>query len=349
MDERNRKIKILIISGLVGGILFLHYSSWYRADNAHLSFGLFFLPVLLSGYWFGLQGGVIVSLSVTLSLILPSLAGFRAEPWNNIIHFILYVTVAVVLGTVRDREKECEKRLREGERLAADKAIFGLVHDLKSSLIAIVGFTRLARKYCSGENGALKRLDLVIEEASRLEKVAGEILEFSRPMTLTPKWVDVGLVINRALEIASNKARQKGVILAFQSPPELPSACIDSNWVERGLTDILIDLIEGSPEAIHIAFRKRKSSLVIEINLGGKETRLYKNEGIFLPSFSRSQEGPSIKFATAEKIIGSLGGTLSVHNLPGFTKFQIRLPLRTQGKKAWGWILFSQKRSECKA
>src|SRR5574342_289146 len=123
MAVRRREIKIIIIAILVAGITFFHYYTESKEHLYHLSYqGLYFLPVMLAGFWFGLKGGLETSLSITI-LYLPFTImhwdGFSPGDLNDIIEMVLYNMVAVLIGGLRDREKTMQRRLQEAGRLAA--------------------------------------------------------------------------------------------------------------------------------------------------------------------------------------------------------------------------------------
>lgn len=69
---QDKRVQILYIGILVATITILDYFTRLSLLRYHIFYqGLYYLPVLLAGFWLGLRGGLITSLSITL-LYLPS-------------------------------------------------------------------------------------------------------------------------------------------------------------------------------------------------------------------------------------------------------------------------------------
>ncbi|MGC8495068.1 MAG: PAS domain S-box protein, partial [Syntrophobacteraceae bacterium] len=95
---------------------------------------------------------------------------------------------------ILQREK-AEKRLRDSESLAAmGRAMAAVAHDMKTPLIAIGGFSRLAQKRIGEDSPVQELLEIVVKETARMESMVKDMLDFSRPLELEFSRVDmVGL------------------------------------------------------------------------------------------------------------------------------------------------------------
>jgi hypothetical protein len=101
MAEKGKLVKIILIFTLVIIITFLQYFTELSEHRHHIFYqGLFFLPVMLAGFWFGLRSALATSVSITL-LLLPFTflywSGFSAGDFNNVMELVLYNAVAVIL------------------------------------------------------------------------------------------------------------------------------------------------------------------------------------------------------------------------------------------------------------
>ena len=146
-----QKLRSFFLLSLVGGTTVSYYFTEWKVHHYHVFYqGLYFLPVMLAGFWFALRGGLATSLGITILLLpftITHWKGFSADDFNSVMELVLYNVVAVILGKLRDQERIVQKRLREAERLAAmGKAVSGLAHELKTPLIAIGGLSRLVRR-----------------------------------------------------------------------------------------------------------------------------------------------------------------------------------------------------------
>jgi signal transduction histidine kinase len=334
MAARRTKVKIILIVILVGGITSLHYLTEMKEHLYHLSYqGLYFVPVMLAGFWFGLKGGLGTSLSITI-LYLPFTVmhweGFSAGDFNSIIEMALYNTVAVVIGGLRDRERTMQRRLHEAGRLAAmGKAISGLAHDLKTPLIAIGGFSRLIHRNLEEDSPHREKLGIIVEEVQRLERMIKEMLDFSRPLELHRSQEDMSKVISQSLAIVSNLAQERKVRVEWQSSQNLPLISFDAARMKQALINLLINAIEASPEEETVAvysYRKGRR-IIIDVSDQGCGIPVDKKEEIFSPFFTTKENGTGLGLPIVKKIIEAHQGYLEVlQNREKGVIFRIRIP-----------------------
>lgn len=107
-----RKTKIdftrMIVTALMVGVTtWLHFVTQENQYYDHIVLReLYFLPILLGAFWFGLRGGLATSLSISalyLPLVLMHWQAFSPDDFAKILEMILFIVVAVVMGLLRDR------------------------------------------------------------------------------------------------------------------------------------------------------------------------------------------------------------------------------------------------------
>ena len=83
----NEVVKIGIIVGFVALLTLLHYQTTPSAGIRHVIFReLYFLPIILGGFWYGLRGGLITALAISLlygPLILSGTDRFSPHNFGN--------------------------------------------------------------------------------------------------------------------------------------------------------------------------------------------------------------------------------------------------------------------------
>jgi len=334
MTVNRREVKVIIIAILVVGITFFHYFTELKVHHYHIFYqGLYFVPVMLAGFWFGLRGALGASLSITI-LYLPFTImhwkGFSANDFNNIMEMVLYNVVAAILGKLRDRERAVQKHLRETERLVAmGKAVSGLAHDLKTPLIAIGGISRLVQKNL-GENSPCRgKLDIIVEETQRLERMVKEMLDFSGPLELHRSEEDINKLVSQCLAIISDLAQERKVKVQSQSSLNLPLGSFDPLRMKQVLINLLINAIEASPEGETVminSYQKRKT-LIIDVSDRGRGIAIDKKEEIFFPFFTTKKDGTGLGLPIVKKIVEAHQGYLEVLQNPekGAT-FRVMIP-----------------------
>jgi two-component system, NtrC family, sensor histidine kinase HydH len=335
MDRKSIKARIALVAFLVAGITFAHYFTEWKVHLYHIFYqGLYFLPVILAGFWFGLRGSLATSLCITI-LYLPFTVihwhGFSADDFNSVMEMILYNAVALILGLLRDRETKVQRHLRESERLASmGKMVSCLAHDLKTPLIAIGGFARLVQKSIDNKDFSFGgKLDIIVKETIRLRRMVEEMLDFSRPLELSLTKGDTKDIVNQCLAIVSDLPRAKKVKFQNMCLQDLPLTSLDSDRLKQALLNLLTNAVEASPEdgtvAIHSYQKKRE--LIIDIRDQGSGIPMNKREDIFCPFFTTKEGGTGLGLPIAKKIIEAHQGYLEViENSDKGVTFRVTIP-----------------------
>ena len=172
---RKDVFKIGILTILVGITTVLHYSTQHSQMYLHLIYREFyFLPIILAGFWYGLRGGLITSLSIT-ALYLPftmlSWNSFSPDDLAKVIEIVLFNVIAILLGMLRDREK-----IRTREKLEGVMAMAGAVaHELNTPLQVALGNSQLLQENFAPETETHEDLQRVIDNIRTMDKIIKKI------------------------------------------------------------------------------------------------------------------------------------------------------------------------------
>ncbi len=200
MSQKYTKSKIGVVTLLVVAISFLHYFTSMQHIYYHIFYReLYFLPLILAGFWFGLKGGIIASLSVTvlyLPFVMMHWQSFSPDDFDKILEILLFNIVAAGLGFISDREKSHENARIEAEHKAREQAesadrvktdILSIMsHELRTPLISIIGYNDLL---LDGVAGVMKEEQ--IDALEKIDRNSKKLLE----------------LINAMLEVSSLEAK----------------------------------------------------------------------------------------------------------------------------------------------
>lgn len=336
-EEKYDRIKIGVAVLLVVLISVLHYSTGYREPYYHaLNRELYFIPLILSGLWFGLRGALIASAGIT-SMYLPYTImvwnNFAASDFERILSILLFNVIAATLGLVSDKQKASEAALRRSERLAAmGQAVSAVAHDIKTPLITIEGFVRLARKGLSEDDPVGEKLDIVIRETKRLENMVNEMLDFSRPLTLNRVPVDFTQPLREIISLVQDEAARMNVTIEEKLPEKLPEVALDPERIKEALLNLVINAVQASPEGeiVTLSVSMGTDSLLCDVIDRGHGIAAGTMEKIFSPFFTTKKGGTGLGLYIARRIIEAHGGKITV--LKGREQgviFRVSLPLST--------------------
>jgi two-component system, NtrC family, sensor histidine kinase HydH len=333
---KDKRGKIIFICAVVGMIAVFQYSTELSEHRFHILYqGLFFLPVMLAGFWFGLMPALITSVGITV-LLLPFTfmywKSFSVGDFNNVMELVLYNAVAAILGLLKDRELRDQKRMQEVERLATmGQSVSSLAHDMKTGLAAIGGFSRLLRKHPHGENGYVEKLDIIIGETQRLETMMENMLDFARPLELNLSFQDMNQIAAQSLTVLSEMARERKVRLGSKIAPHIPEVLIDPLRLKQVLLNLLLNAIEASPEgeSVELNIYKKRKDIIVDVRDHGCGLPPGRKDKIFSPFFTTKSKGTGLGLPIAKKIVEAHQGILEVIENPvkGVT-FRVIIPMK---------------------
>jgi signal transduction histidine kinase len=338
MSTKGARAKIVIIAAMIGGVSFFHYSTELSAQDSHIFYqGLYFLPVLLAGFWFGLRGALAASASITLLYLPFTLIHWGVSPagdFTNVQVMVLYNLVAVILGNLSDRERKKQLLLREAESLAAiGKAASYLAQDMRIHLAAVGEHGRSIKDRLTADNPLGIQLNMIIQEAYWLEKLVSEILAFSRPLKLNLSKQDIQSIINDSLGFVGDYAVQKNVTLQAQVPQDLPPFSFDRIRIMQVIVNLLLNAIHASPynDSVRVSAARMGRQVIIDVSDHGDGIPPEKRKEVFLPFYSTKEGGTGLGLSVARKIVNDHRGRMHIldNNERGVV-FRVSLPFEAK-------------------
>lgn len=316
------------------GITILHYRTDYLLISSHtLLRELYFLPIILAGFWFGLAGALTFSLSVTL-LYLPYIlslpGGITGHNFGNILQVILFNVIGLLIGWLRDREKQQQRKVVEAENLAAmGRAVSCIAHDLKTPLMVIGGFVQQVRSKVSEEN-LIKKLDIAHGQVQRLEALAGDMLAFAKPLKLQRQPGKIDHLIEEVVMLAGEKAaRQHSVTIVTELQKDMPQIIYDRHRLQQALLNLINNALEASPREEKVLVRGRwdESNIIIEVVDRGEGIPAERQKDIFTPFVTTKKEGTGLGLPIVKKVIDAHEGSISIiENRERGVTFRITIP-----------------------
>ncbi len=313
--------KIVALAFMIGGIVYLHYSTLPHMIYHHTVYRMFFyLPLVLGSFWFGLKGAIYVSASVSISYlpyVIRHWQGFSFEDFHKILEGVLYIVIALILGFLVEREKKKHEELLRVESLAAiGKALSEVAHDMKTPLMDMGGFVNQVASGLRREDPNRKKLEVVIQETARLESMVKNMLDFGRSLEIQPTKTNLNELVLETLEVAQPMARKTGVELKADIDLSLPAFKLDASRVKRVLLNLISNAVQASPDGEPVLVRTRlaKNSGVLEVIDRGCGVDQEYRESIFHPFFTTKKGGTGLGLAIVKKIVEAHGGEVSFHS-----------------------------------
>jgi signal transduction histidine kinase len=333
MTNDHKNSKIAIIAVLIGGILALHYLTVHERVFRHAVYRmLFYLPLVLGSFWFGLRGALCVSAAVAVFYFPFGFHRWRgfSHDFNLLLEGGLYVFIAFVLGYLTERERKEQAARHRAERLAAiGGAVSEIAHDMKSPLMAIGGFTAQVSRNLTEDDLNRKKLDMVVKETSRLESMVKEMLDFGRPIQLRTEMESLNSLAGECVEIVRPLAENQGVEIRTEFDPEMPLLSLDKNRIKQVIMNLITNAVQASPpgNTVLVRTRRERDDVVLDLSDSGCGIKEENREKVFEPFFSTKKDGTGLRLAIVKKIVVTHGGNITLYPNPeGGVTFSVRLP-----------------------
>ena len=248
---------------------------------------------------------------------------------------LLAATTAAAVENARLHE-ESARLLEEVQQLhRARERFFAMVnHELRNSLAAVFGWSEmLVRKK---DPATVPRAAFeVLDSAQQAIALINDLLDLSRldEDRLKPvlRAVEPGAILRRALGRMIPAAEAKGIRLAVQAPPELPSCQTDASRVEQILVNLVGNAIQHSPEGAEIGLTvaARPGLVVFTVDNQGPgidPTEAERIFDIYVTKKDGDATGVGLGLPLSRRLARLLGGELRAVPLKDSARFVLELP-----------------------
>jgi len=234
------------------------------------------------------------------------------------------------------RFHEMTTRLSESEQLSRN-FLMSVSHELRTPLTAIRGHVSALREGVFDDEAAQSRsLEVVSEEAMRLERLVGDVLDLAkldaRRFALLREEVDMRALCERAYATFAEEARARGI----EYDLELGEGAVlitDGDRVLQIVTNLLSNALHWTPEGgrVDLGLGVDNGEVAVAVSDTGPGIAPQQEERIFRPFWSGEDGGTGLGLAIARELALALGGRLELHTEPGRgSRFVLVLPLQTQ-------------------
>ncbi len=305
-----------------------------------------YIPIVVAAAWFGLRGGLLTALVITLAIV-PYLLGNSLpadQLADELTEIVFYFAIALLAGGLVDREFRTRRRAEE-MRLQLERShkmslvgsiAAGMAHEIKNPLASIKG----AVEILSDESIAMKERDefkdIVFKEVKRINNSVTDFLEFARPSESKLGELDLGEVVRASIKQVQAQAGKRGITIVGDLNGSVPVRG-DAEKIHQVLLNLILNAIDASPEdsAIHIGLKNLtnvgEARVTIEDTGSGIEPA--DLDHIFEPFFTTKSSGTGLGLAIAKNIIEQHGGTISLANRDhGGVVATVSLPLLNTGE-----------------
>ena len=361
--EKSPIVRPVILLFFIVGISFLHYLTPLHLPYLHDIFQrLYYLPIILAAFWFGLRGGLLCSIIVSIAYaphILFQWGGHMTMEMEKYLEILLYNIVGGVTGLLSQRERErtvelqktahgleesyqklqhqseriivIEEQLRRAEKLSTLGEMASLLaHEIRNPLGSIRGTAEILKDDYQPGDPKHEFIEIQIKETERLNRVVEDFLHMARPQPADMQQCPVQDELETIATLVSNDARERQIRLVLE-PPSVPVIIrADGEKLRQAFLNIIINALQATPAGGSVVISTALDQGTCEICFrdSGPGIDAETQGRMFEPFFTTKPDGTGLGLAITRKIIESHGGTMQVDSEVGRgTTVTVRLPM----------------------
>ena len=229
------------------------------------------------------------------------------------------------------RDLTAERRI---EAMRVD-FVANVSHELRTPLASVIGFIETLQGPARNDTAARERfLEIMHVQASRMARLIDDLLRLSRvelhAHVLPAERLDLGPVVGHMIEVMAPLARERGVAVAFDAPPEPLVILGDRDEMIRVVENLLENAIKygGGGGRVEVALlrldgERAQPRVVLTVRDHGPgiapehlprlTERFYRVDA----GESRREGGTGLGLAIVKHIVGRHRGRLLIESTPG--------------------------------
>jgi signal transduction histidine kinase len=243
------------------------------------------------------------------------------------------------IGTLADAFNDMLAKLRESftekerlTRLAATGELSAtLAHEIKNPLNAIGSAAHYLKK--NFRSDLVHEFATVIsEEATRINKLTSNLLNFARPLRPDFKPADINELVLDTMNLLKEESEERGLRVESRLQEGIPGVLIDYNQMKQLLINLLLNSFDAVSEkgSIRVSTAAVNGDVLIAVRDDGSGIGTEDLQRIFNPFFTTKTRGTGLGLAFSRKVAMEHGGDIDVRSAPGEgSEFTIRLPAKT--------------------
>jgi two-component system sensor kinase FixL len=270
----------------------------------------------------------VVGKTLTLTALRKGGEEFPIELGLSYLEMQKRVTFTAIIRDV-SKQRQLEKKLLQSERLAAvGQTVAHVAHEVKNPLMIIGGFSNRIKTTLTDDK-AKQKLDMILEEVSRLEKLVANLGDFTKEYKLVKRPAHINSVIQDVLKVMTDTYEKYNIKANLCS--DLEEINCDPDRLKQVFMNVIANGIEAMEDGGTITITTEAFSEGVEIRISDEGSGISEEDliHIFEPFYTTRESGSGLGLAISYKIVEAHKGEISAMSEPGEqTTFVIRLPAK---------------------
>ncbi len=226
-----------------------------------------------------------------------------------------------------------EQLVEAGKFAALGQMAATVAHEIRTPLVAIGGFANMLLKKQNPEGKDYHYLNIIREEALRLEDVLNRLLFYARPSVPFMELDDFNKYIESILSFMNAEITFHEIQVHCDFEPHLEKFYFDRNLIRQVVVNLVQNAIQAMKNGGILSISTRLSENWVELTIQDTGEGIAKEQldRIFEPFYSTKHTGTGLGLHVSQRIIYSHGGNIDIKSeLDKGTEVSVRLPYRKE-------------------
>lgn len=254
--------------------------------------------------------------------------------WNDEEATLVARTLNALLDSLARSQREVARR----QRLAALGRLSAVIaHEVRNPLMVIRSSLPGLRQAVLPQAEAREIADDIDREVVRLDRLVGDVLDYTREMRVDPAPTDLAALCREAVQAAL--AGSPTLPYALELDPAANHVVTDAERLRTVLVALLTNAREALVAPTRPATREHEPAIVLATRLLDQRVQIdvddtgpgipeHERTQVFEPYFTTKRSGTGLGLAIARNVAEALGGTLEARARPGGgARLRLELPL----------------------
>jgi PAS domain S-box-containing protein len=231
---------------------------------------------------------------------------------------------AVILQEDLSERARLEAQLVRSEKLSSVGVLAaGVAHEINNPLTTILGYAKLILETLPADNQDRPALELVADEARRVQEIVRNLLDFSRQESGVAAPCSLNAIIERTLSLMAPDLRKRQIEVVRELHPDLPDCLADARRIEQVFVNLAANaahaMAGGGTLTVRSGREERATPIFAEFSDTGCGIAPELLPRIFDPFFTTKEpgQGTGLGLAVSHGIVTDHGGEIEAQSEPG--------------------------------
>ncbi|MDJ0912101.1 MAG: ATP-binding protein [Desulfobacterales bacterium] len=254
--------------------------------------------------------------------------------------FLLLVLILVVkrgeniIETRALERLKLEEKLSQAERLSSlGEMTAAISHEIRNPLGIIKSSAEHLKKKGLPDDPSFKIIDIIVEEARRLNSIITDFINFARPRNPNLQPCGVEEIIEKNLNFLSAQAKEQGIQIIKQLNGQSPEIVADKEMLYQAFLNIALNAMQAMPTGGEMVIETKSNDHFVKVIFDDTGEGIADEiiSKIWDPFFTSKEKGTGLGLGIVKSIIEIHGGQVNVANkATKGVRVKVKLPIRQE-------------------